>query len=231
METRISISLALAQSIAHDLRSPVNGIAGLLEILEEDYDTLPDEKKRKFIYSASLSAKRLRFLVEDLLALVTAQNDERANLTSTLLKPEVEKVKMLLSEHYIKKEIDIAVEMKNDLSILASPVLLRSVLQNLIHNAIKFSYPGQKVIISAEKKKDIVSVSVTDSGIGMNEEQKNKLFKDDSMKSSPGTWGERGTGLGMMICHQRLVSMGGNISVESEPDQGSCFTFTLPASN
>jgi signal transduction histidine kinase len=106
--------------------------------------------------------------------------------------------------------------------------MVRTIFRNLLSNAIKFTHNGGEIIIDSSLNNDLIACSVTDNGIGISPENISKLFKVDSTIRKKGTSNERGTGLGLALCKEFVEKNGGNISVESEPEKGSKFVFTLP---
>ncbi len=108
--------------------------------------------------------------------------------------------------------------------------MLSSVLRNLISNAIKFSHPGGVVEIKSlqDDSSGFVKFVIIDQGIGMSEEVKTNLFKIGLNASIPGTMGEQGTGLGLMLCKEFVEKHNGKIWIESNPNEGSSFFITLP---
>jgi signal transduction histidine kinase len=106
--------------------------------------------------------------------------------------------------------------------------ILRLVVQNLIINAIKFTKTDGHIIVSAVDKKDLIEVTVRDTGIGIQPEIFDEIFSFKKMFSSNGTEGEQGTGLGLPLCKEFLDRNDGKLWVESEPGKGSKFIFTLP---
>jgi len=102
------------------------------------------------------------------------------------------------------------------------------VLRNLISNAIKFSHPGGTVLIKVVRLEHEVGISVIDHGLGISESDLPKLFKLDSFITRPGTNQEKGTGIGLVLCHDFIKKMGGSITIKSTEGKGSVFTFTLP---
>ena len=112
-------------------------------------------------------------------------------------------------------------------------MLFRSVLRNLISNAIKFTHPGGEIVISAKKKQTEWMMSIADNGVGIKEEAIDKLFRIDQSYSTMGTQNEKGTGLGLLLCKEFVEKNGGKIWVESEHggpqgSSGSKFHFTVP---
>ena len=106
--------------------------------------------------------------------------------------------------------------------------MLRTVLRNLISNAIKFTNTGGHVNIKSILKNNHVEISISDNGIGMNEEKHKFLFEIISNTTTLGTANENGSGLGLVLCKEFVNKNGGTIWAESEEGKGSCFKFTLP---
>ena len=106
--------------------------------------------------------------------------------------------------------------------------MIKTVLRNLVTNGIKFSNPRGRIRINAERTNQKIKVSVTDDGIGMDEETQEKVMDRQTTFTSQGTSGEKGSGRGLDLCIDFVEKHGGEIWVESEPGQGSTFNFTLP---
>jgi signal transduction histidine kinase len=108
--------------------------------------------------------------------------------------------------------------------------MLGSIVRNLTTNAVKYTEKGGKIKLSVKTtEKNIVEVSVSDTGIGMDKFMIDKLFRIDEITSRKGTEGEASTGLGLIICKEFVEKIGGNIWIESKVDVGSTFYFTIPA--
>jgi signal transduction histidine kinase len=103
------------------------------------------------------------------------------------------------------------------------------IVRNLVSNAIKFSNPHDQIIIAAMEQDNLVVISVADTGIGIDKDNLDKLFRLDSNFTSKGTADEKGTGLGLILCKEFVEKNGGTIWVESNKDKGSIFYFTLPS--
>jgi signal transduction histidine kinase len=109
--------------------------------------------------------------------------------------------------------------------------MTETVLRNLITNAIKFTKPNGTIIVSSERDDNWIKIKVADNGVGISEENIQKLFRIDSNYSTKGTAEESGTGLGLILCKELVEKQGGKIYVTSKKDSGSTFSFTLPAAN
>lgn len=128
-----------------------------------------------------------------------------------------------------QKNISIKSEYSGDLIIFADPLMIETVLRNLITNAIKFTPENGLIVISAKQTNDHVSIDVCDSGFGISEEDIQNLFRIDSKVKRKGTNNEDGSGLGLILCKEFVDKNNGTIWVESTPGKGSSFSFTIPA--
>ncbi|RPI66860.1 MAG: sensor histidine kinase [Ignavibacteriales bacterium] len=126
-----------------------------------------------------------------------------------------------------EKNISISSIIDTRTFVYADVDMLRTVVQNLIINAIKFTHSGGQINVSSVDKDGFVEVSVQDNGIGIDEEKSAGLFNFSTLFSTNGTAGEKGTGLGLPLCKEFVERNEGKIWVESKPGKGSKFTFTL----
>jgi signal transduction histidine kinase len=139
----------------------------------------------------------------------------------------INEVELLLDNAAGQKSIVITNTVPDNIAVYADENMMSAVLRNLISNAIKFTHPGGKINISAEKKEEL-TVSVSDNGIGIPKNRIEQLFRIDENYSTSGTQNEKGTGLGLILCKEFIEKHGGKIWVESEEGKGSIFHFTLP---
>jgi len=144
------------------------------------------------------------------------------------LKKKIEECINVLSESARKKGIEIKIFVPDELDVLADSHMFEAVIRNLVSNAIKFTTSGGKVTLTAGYNEDhTIEIKISDSGIGMTPELKNKLFQINEKTSRPGTEGEPSTGLGLLLCKEFIEKNGGKIWVESEVGKGSSFSFTI----
>lgn len=213
--------------IAHDLRSPLNNIIGLLELLLEK--AISFEESKQYISILNSSAKNTLVLLDNLLSWATSQtgkicfNPEKILFSNIIL--ETISLNKLQAD---TKNISLSYLSSNEIEVYADADMLKTVLRNLISNAIKFSNTGDHVRVFAILKQDHVEIAISDDGIGMNEEKREGLFKIISNTTTLGTANENGSGLGLVLCKDFVEKHGGKIWVESEEGKGSNFKFTLP---
>lgn len=139
---------------------------------------------------------------------------------------------LMLSEHLAKKKsITIENNVQKKEIICVDVEMINTIFRNLITNAIKFTPENGTITISSKRSLQTIEIKVSDTGTGMDMKTKNTLFKIGKTKSVEGTSGERGTGLGLLICKEFIEKHGGQIRVESEVGKGTDFKFTLPLEN
>ncbi|MCX6301778.1 MAG: ATP-binding protein [Bacteroidia bacterium] len=216
--------------IAHDLRSPLSAFVGATQILTEDILTMEKEEIMDITMSMKTSATNIYSLLENLLEWSRLMQDRMDFLPERLnLKKKIEECTDILSEYSRKKGIGIAINIPDEMEVFADNHMFDSVIRNLVSNAIKFTPVGGKVSVTADFKSDnSIEVEISDSGIGMTPELKNKLFLLSEKTSRKGTDGEPSTGLGLLLCKEFIEKHGGKIWVESESGKGSIFKFKLP---
>jgi len=135
----------------------------------------------------------------------------------------------MLNERATEKNIELLKSFDDNLTIVADKNMIKTILRNLISNAIKFTSKNGKVEIKAIIEDGQVVISVSDNGIGMTKETIAKLFRLDANLSTRGTENEKGTGLGLFLCREFIEKHNGKIIVESEKDKGSLFKIVFPA--
>jgi signal transduction histidine kinase len=215
--------------IAHDLRSPFNAIIGVLDTLKASLNDFSMDDIKTLVNIASDSANRTLSLLDNLLAWTLSQNKEKnfspvkINLPM-LMKEEV--ASFSISSRY--KQIRLNHFITPKLNILGDLQMVKTILRNLICNAIKFTNPGGEIAITAFASNSFVEIAVKDNGTGISAEVQEELFEISSHHTTTGTCNEKGTGLGLILCKEFVEMHGGKIWVESEPGKGSTFRFTLP---
>lgn len=218
--------------IAHDLRSPLSSIKMILSLLSSE---LSDEKISKELYELLTEANRttedLFILLDNLLKWTKTQTGK---LNISIQKIDIISIVHGLIDLYNlmsrNKNINIKLASKIEtLEVDCDPDIIKTIIRNLISNAIKFSYSGNEVIINIEEKENDVIISVKDNGCGISEENKSTiLIKKDSGYTSYGTNNEEGSGLGLNLCVEFTHKIGGEIWFESELEKGSIFYVSIP---
>lgn len=236
--------------MSHDIRTPINGILGMLAICEKNADNA--EKQKECRGKIRMAAEHLLSLINDVLDISKLESgnfefaQEPFQIRSVLdncmsiLEPQAEEQRVMLTERSAGL---------THTELLGSPLHLRQILINIIGNAIKYNHPGGSIFVSTEellpesmeelpeglavKAEDfentaVYRFAVEDTGIGMSAEFQKHLFEPFTQEHGDARTSYKGTGLGMAITKSLVEQMGGTISVVSEPGKGSTFTVVLP---
>ncbi|WP_127025840.1 ATP-binding protein [Rheinheimera mangrovi] len=223
---------AFVANISHEIRTPLNGIGGMLELLARENLT---DKQQSYLTMAKGSVSTLTVLINDLLDLSKIESGKldieyaefnliemASSVMATMTHKAQEKgLSLYLDSTAVRYE-----------HLISDAYRLKQVLINLIGNAIKFTEQGYvSLVISSTLLNDKaqIQVEITDTGIGISPEQKEKLFRPFTQANSSIAKTFGGTGLGLSICKQLVHLLGGEIKVSSQPGQGSTFSFQLPA--
>ena len=215
--------------LAHDLKSPFNLLLGFSALLLENIHEYDIDKIKKQLTFINSSAQNIYTLLDNLLMWAHAQaghlqfRPQDCNFAKTIAD-----IIEVLSPTANEKKISINQSGTIDITVYADVDMLKTVLRNLISNAIKFSNSEGKIDITVSKSSSEIMISVSDNGVGMKPETLSKLFDFAQIHTSPGTSGEKGTGLGLLLCKEFVENHGGRIWAESELKHGSTFRFTLP---
>ncbi len=149
---------------------------------------------------------------------------------TTILYELCDQITEDLSQQARQKNISLSVAGMENIILQADQNMLKTILRNLVSNAIKYTNEGGKIVINANINQDVATISVTDDGVGLSKEDQDKLWDISKSFTTYGTANEKGTGLGLLLCKELVEKHDGKIWVESETGKGSCFRFTLPVS-
>ncbi|MFK7953664.1 MAG: ATP-binding protein [Ekhidna sp.] len=214
--------------VAHDLRGPITSFQGVGRILAYAMEKGGQERVQELIQTIDESASGINALLDNLLKWSLSQTDAIPfNPEPINLYVLVEEVVMIYHQSLEAKSISIDYGINKELFVEADGNMLSSVLRNLIGNAIKFTPDEGKIEIESELKEEIW-VSVKDTGIGMDGEKLSQIFRLDENKSTSGTRGEKGTGLGLVLCKEFIEANKGVITINSKVDSGTVVAFSLP---
>lgn len=218
--------------ISHDLKNPFASLLSISELMVDSFDQTEEEDHKAGFRKINQSVKHLLDLLENLLTWSRSQRGRikydpvRFNLTA-LIQENVN-LHRLLAE---KKGIMLLSPEQDEVFAYGDRDMINSVIRNLVTNALKFTDKDKKVEIKVETAQKKIEVQIVDEGIGIPEEYMNKLFRIDEKFKSTGTAGEKGTGLGLIICREFVEKNGGEITVQSKPGEGTTFSFTVPMAN
>ncbi len=216
--------------IAHDLRSPASSLLSLINIVVEEYKNLDNQQIERYLKAIQEASKKTFALLENLLDWSRIQKGViQYNPTLIHLSTLVNEAVSLHAEIADKKDIKILSFVSPEAKAWGDENMIRTVLRNLISNAVKFSSTGNKVSVFHESNQYFVTLKICDEGIGIAPEDIDKLFRIDIHHTTLGTQKEKGTGLGLVLCKEFTERNGGKIWVESTHGKGTCFYFTIPS--
>jgi signal transduction histidine kinase len=216
--------------IAHDLKNPLQALLLAIDVLYGNYDFFDEAKKKNFIQRFHDSAHHLSALLDTLLNWSRSQrgllecNPENINIKNLVMENI-----HLIEEGIRKKNIEISTKIRSNAIAFADKNMVGTVIRNLLSNAVKFTPPNGHVRIQAQANDHLVEINVCDNGIGIKPENVPELFRIGTHKVSKGTIGEKGTGLGLVLCKEFVEKNNGSIDVTSTLGKGSCFKIFLPS--
>jgi signal transduction histidine kinase/ABC-type amino acid transport substrate-binding protein len=218
----------LIHVLAHDLRTPINQIAGLVQLHTLQHKTL--SKEDKFTFDTIMgSVERLNEMISKILDVEVIEsqvpniNKEQLDV-SKIIGEALEEFSKIAK----KKSIKIKGHLPNEILVLGDRLYLRQIFDNLISNALKFSYPGTVINISAAENKQKVEIKIADQGPGFTHQDMKELFGKFHRLSAKPTAGEPSTGLGLSIVKKYVDLLNGTIECDSEMGKGAVFTIHLP---
>lgn len=215
--------------LSHELKSPINAIEGYMKIMQdkqvgdniEDYSVMIDRSIERL--------KGMRTLILDLLDLTKLESGKKNRSIKQVDLHEIAKMAMDTAEPLaIQKQVKLYLEGEEDTYVSSDRDELEIIFNNLISNAVKYNKTGGRVFVNLIKNSGDICIIVEDTGIGMNEEDLEKLFQEFVRIKNAKTKNVTGSGLGLSIAKKMVELNGGTIKVESTPDVGSKFIVTLP---
>ena len=215
--------------IAEDLRSPITGLHGVLQMVDNNFDSLDKEQLHEYISMGHLAAESLDSLSANLIQWSSL------HITELPLHPvELDLHELFAStirsvqEESPQKEIAFQLNIDKGEFIQVDEPSLRLVALNLLRNAVAFSHHQGIVTVSATSNDLQWQITIQDNGIGIDADNQEKLFKLDQRFTRVGTSGEMGSGMGLLLCHELVTRNGGELSIQSELNKGTQVNITLP---
>ncbi|HOT13931.1 MAG TPA: histidine kinase N-terminal 7TM domain-containing protein [Bacteroidales bacterium] len=218
--------------IAHDLRNPFHVLINLSEMVQQDIADNNYEDAGKCAEMLYETAKNTHTLLQNLLEWSNFQrqgvrfNPEWIDVAEAL-KDDLNTIELLASQ----KKITIKKTISPGLKAYADSQMLKTIVRNLMTNAIKYSYTHTEVFLQIIEETGNIKISIQDCGVGLSQEDLSRLFKFETSFSKSGTASERGTGLGLVLCAEFVALHKGQIWAESIPEKGSTFNVLLPLNN
>ena len=215
--------------ISHDLRNPFASIVSFSRILKRDIQNLGQDELRELARELDKSVLKINNLLENLLQWSRTQTGKiKFNPEYLAVNDLIRDNMNLFSGNAREKGVTLVDAVDPDLVVFADQNMTNTVIRNLLSNALKYSDSGNKIEVKAEVKDSMAFLTVKDEGVGMTSEQISQLWSVNTIHTTYGTRDEKGSGLGLLLCKEFIEKQGGTIDVESEKNQGTSFTFSLP---
>jgi two-component system, sensor histidine kinase LadS len=228
LEESNNIKDKLFSLISHDLRGPLIALQGVLNL--EDMDSLTREDLKKYTEKIGDRLHDTTDFLDNLLqwSKLQMKGEKFVPITQTfLIRDVIDRSTQLPKIEAEKKGIRLMADVAADYKVSADVNMVHTIIRNLVSNAIKFTHPGGKIVITATRKGEFIAVRVSDTGIGISDKHLSTLFTLPGL-TMMGTQQEKGTGLGLVVCKEFVERSGGTITVTSNAGVGTTFEFTLP---
>jgi signal transduction histidine kinase len=214
--------------LSHELKSPLNAVESYLNILSDPDVAQENEQRMQFIERCRTRVGYMRKMIGDLLDLTYIESGEKQRklVEVNLFELAAEAVETHRNKA-VERDIDIDLKGEKDICFFADSGEIEIVLNNLISNAVKYNRDGGKVEVHLSADEETVTISVSDNGIGMTEDEAGKLFQDFSRIKNEKTKNILGSGLGLSTVKKIALLYDGRVDVKSLPDEGSTFTVRL----
>lgn len=215
--------------IAHDLKDSFGGLLGFTEVLFTDFDLFKEEDKKNIISSIKQVSEQTYKLLQNLLDWSKIQTGNMPFEPDVFpILPFIDDEFATLKKKAEKKSQTLDLVPSEEVYVFADDSMVSSTFRNIVNNAIKYSPKGAKIRVTVKSEEGYALVTVKDNGVGISNENLNKLFDVSQSVKTYGTEQEDGTGLGLILCKEFISKNGGFINIESEVGEGTRVTFSLP---
>lgn len=210
--------------IGHDIKGTIGNLMSISEFMAENGDKIESSNRRQIFESINKSVENAYFMTSNLFEWAKLQRDGIViNQEIIRVKEAIEKTVKNFQSRFKEKKLEVEIDIKEDLFILADRNSIELILNNIISNSIKYSNENGKISIGVEKTEEEIAILVKDSGSGIKKEKLSSIFTLYENKFTYGTSGEHGAGLGMVLCKELAEKNGGRIEINSETDKGTEF--------
>jgi two-component system sensor histidine kinase/response regulator len=215
--------------MTHDLKSAFTGILGLSELMSAKHSDMSESEFNETLSLMSETAQSTYGLLDSFLEWSRIQLGgmvaDRSTFDVQIVGQRTISLLLASAKH---KQITITNGIPEDTRVWADQRMVEAIIRNLLYNALKFTNRGGTITLSALEEEHFMRISVNDTGIGISEDDIVRLLQPESEFTTLGTYGEKGTGLGVLFCRELAEKNNGTLSILSEKDKGSTFSFTLP---
>lgn len=212
----------LISVFAHDLINPFQAILGFSKLMVDDFEALDKDSLIEYSNMLSETSFQLNQLLINLQSIATIQGGkDKLEMSDLYVKPVIQDVVALYKPLAERKKISITSDLDKEIIVCINPDVLKTVLRNVLNNAIKYSHEGKEVKILCMEEGGFILISVEDEGIGMDEETRQNILKGNYLSSKPGTGSEKGSGLGLAICIDLLQMNKGELDIDIKDRQGT----------
>ena len=216
-------------NMSHELRSPLHTVIGFAELLAEQTVGPLTEKQKRFVSHIHDDSRHLLALINDLLDLSKIEAGAiKLQRQAFDIVAVLEEALSSVQERAKAKSIEIQADVPDPIVVFADRLRFKQILNNLLSNAVKFTPEGGEVCVEAVSRDGFAEISISDTGIGVTEDQHQSVFDKFYQVRTATNGGAEGTGLGLAITKRLVEQHGGRIWLKSELGSGSCFTFTMP---
>ena len=217
--------------MSHDLRTPLTAISGHAQLLAEDFHGPLNADQRDGVAAISAAVREVARMIDDILSFAKMESGRvRVRPEPVPVSAAIARAKSLIQVRLGQAELSFASDPCEELTVHADPDRLQQILLNLLTNAIKFTASGGRITVSCERSGERVLLRVRDTGVGIPPDQLDRIFDAFvQLDAPPQPSSQPGVGLGLAISRELARAMGGEITADSTPGQGSVFTVDLPA--
>jgi len=218
--------------ISHDLKNPFTSLMSISQVIHENYGAIEEDEKQMGVKKINEGLNHIYALLENLLTWSRSQTGKIKFEPQDFCLADL--IKMNINLYAVpagKKGIQIDYTLPEEAIAYADKEMVSTIIRNLLNNAVKFTKLDSKITISLLSEYSYYRIEIADQGEGISDENINKLFRIDKKYKTVGSSGEKGTGLGLLLCKEFVEINKGHIGVRSSLGEGSCFYFTIPKSS